>query len=498
MPFGANVLLKCKTDKELKFADGIRLRPREASSAINVTPLQDEGGRSFALLFTNVVAPFDFVLEMTDTDNVVGLRHVVIKPVEDVPPEVDVQVEVIRKTHDGYLVTPRARIPFSGRVRDDHGLSSLEFLHTLTSLDSQAGIHATRVASAIQFVPRGSGGELLAPAYLTWLGTVIRSATDDSNKPPDRSAVAAFARRFKESASADPTPEEFKQKLQGKPESVLIRDHTFDPQDEKEGSFDVEKLGLKVTDDRQIQPRFRMRLWIVATDNNVENGPGIGQSKEKFVFLVVSENELLLEIAKVEEGLRVKLEDAVNKLKDARTKMERVVVELPALKPEEFSPMARRAEELVDTLTKSWDISREVYTDYQNILKELQVNRVDSRIIDKVERNICLPLNDAINQEFDRSDRSLRAFQKMLDEKKKEQPSVDQAKTELDQLIDRLTRILDSMGDLTTINKLIEQLTQIKREELDAYKTFKEMHDKLQDKLLDSALEGDKPPEKKP
>src|SRR5439155_2513730 len=122
-----------------------------------------------------------------------------------------------------------------------------------------------------------------------------------------------------------------------------------------------------------------------------------------------SENELLVEIAKEEEALHIKLEEAVARLRDARSKLDQVVLEMPTLKPEEFSPMTRRAEELMETIVKSWDVSREVYLDYQRILREYQVNRVDSRIVDRVDRTICQPLNDIVSQDFDRTDKSMQA-----------------------------------------------------------------------------------------
>src|SRR5207253_3125391 len=120
-----------------------------------------------------------------------------------------------------------------------------------------------------------------------------------------------------EEVSAD----EWVKRLREKPANGLIKDFNFDP-DEKDSCFNIESLGLKVTDERQSQPRYRMRLWVVAEDNNVETGPGVSPSKEKFTFIIVSENELLVEIAREEEGLHVKLEDTVNKLKDTRSKLE--------------------------------------------------------------------------------------------------------------------------------------------------------------------------------
>src|SRR5205807_115136 len=102
--------------------------------------------RSFEVRFNNLTDPQDFVLEMIDTDNVVGLRQVIIKPIEDTSPEVDEEVEVIRKTNQGYMITPRCRIPFSGKIRDDHGLNTIEYHYTLSSIESQAAQNASRVA----------------------------------------------------------------------------------------------------------------------------------------------------------------------------------------------------------------------------------------------------------------------------------------------------------------------------------------------------------------
>ena len=84
------------------------------------------GEKDFAIRFDNVTVPLDFDLQLVDTDNVSGLRHVVIKPTDDAPPDVDVIVEVLRKTGQGFLASAAAKIPISGKVRDDHGLARAE------------------------------------------------------------------------------------------------------------------------------------------------------------------------------------------------------------------------------------------------------------------------------------------------------------------------------------------------------------------------------------
>jgi hypothetical protein len=160
--------------------------------------------------------------------------------------------------------------------------------------------------------------------------------------------------------------------------------------------------------------------------------------------------------------------------------------------------MALRADEVRTAIVRGGDVSREVYADYRKILKELQVNRVRAKIIEKVQRNICEPLDQVINQEFVHSEESMTAFHKTLDQEKKANVEAGNlARLQLEQVIDRLTRVLDAMGDITTINKLIEQLTMIEKAERSAYERFKQINDRLQDELLKQALPSE-PEEKKP
>ena len=47
--------------------------------------------------------------------------------IDDRTPDVEVFVDVIRKTSQGYMVTPIAMIPMGGKVRDDSGLDRVAF-----------------------------------------------------------------------------------------------------------------------------------------------------------------------------------------------------------------------------------------------------------------------------------------------------------------------------------------------------------------------------------
>src|SRR5207237_8222476 len=85
----------------------------------------------------------------------------------------------------------------------------------------------------------------------------------------------------------------------------------FPPDDEEPTSgFDLQKIPqkLKIDEDKEIQPRYKMQLWVEATDNDIESGKHVGATREKFTFLLVSETELLAEISKEEEAPHLKFE----------------------------------------------------------------------------------------------------------------------------------------------------------------------------------------------
>ena len=113
-------------------------------------------------------------------------------------------------------------------------------------------------------------------------------------------------------------------------------------------------------------------------------------------------------------------------------------------------------------------------------------------MINKVSDKIVEPLDGAINQEFVRTDESLREFHKTLDGKKADQPAADKTRAELTQLIDRLERVLSAMADVMTINDLIKRLIAIEKAEVDEMQRLKILLQKKEDELLNNVLEPNK------
>lgn len=486
VPAGTDVTLTAKADKPLHRPLGVTLAPPRKGAAVPQVPVAQPDEHTFRVRFERVREPLDFVFAYLDTDGVEGRRHVVIRPVDDLPPEVDVQIEVLRRTNQGYLATPLARVPFSGKVRDDHGLDKIDYAYAVTRLTgSESGASPVAPASAAGGaaggLPAGFGGlPLLAPG----------AAPADQEQPTRTVPVAGFEQVLRDRARRDLAPEDLAAALEKPPGETPPREFTLDPEQE---ALDLAPLGLKVGDEKAAQQHYRLRLWVTATDNDVESGPHTGESKEKFTVVVVSENELLAEIAKEEEGLRLKLEDAVGRLKDGRIKVNKLTQDLPDTKPDEMGPLARRSEEVGEGLTRSWDGTRDVYNDYRRILKELQINRVQSGMVAKVGEKICEPLEGALNLEFVQADEAAHALQKALEAKDHDARPAAEVRQQLDRLITRLTSVLDAMAEVTSVNRLIETLMRIEKAEREEYNRLERLKKQRSEDVLDKLGGPEKP-----
>ena len=335
---GADVVLRGKTDKRLQsMADGgVKLLPpaRGAAEVKADLELIEEGTEQFfQLTFHDVRTLQDFTLEFTDTDNVKSLRQFIMKCKDDLPPEVDVQVDGIRKTLQGYLCTVEAPIPITGVVRDDHGLELVEFVYILAKLENQSeqSRKLLQLIGAMSLLAGGPGYDLLAAGVVMPLvsdASQKRSTNHGQPKPVagdpeggvakpvpgwERLAVPSFTSALRSSSWEQPLPraellELLKKPYDKKGRRDLLKAFDFKPGDDR-ASFDLRNLRLKVREVSELQPRYRMQLWIEATDNNIESGPRRNQVKERLTFLLVSQYELLAEMAKDEEEEYKKLRE---------------------------------------------------------------------------------------------------------------------------------------------------------------------------------------------
>ncbi len=184
--------------------------------------------------------------------------------------------------------------------------------------------------------------------------------------------------------------------------------------------------GLKMTDPSRPQPRYRMQLWLEAVDTDLDSEKGkdgkpqphLKISEEKFTFFVVSENELLTEIAKEEEKQYGDLDTTYQRLLETQAKLGQSYLDLSssALKVEELGPMSARTDQVNEVLEKGQNATREVYNAYARILREMKTNQVSQKFIDQVEKNIVDPLKN-VDRTFDDTRDAVAGFRTALDSK---------------------------------------------------------------------------------
>jgi hypothetical protein len=530
LPAGSDIVLTATTDKELQ-PDGVRvLSPEDKKPLpgvnVEVAPNSEGLYKIITTRFNNVRSEIKFFFEFVDTDNVVGRRQVAIRPQEDLPPEVEVQVEVMRKTPQGYMVTPLAQIPFSGIVRDDRGLESIEFLYTLTRTEAgDLGGKPLLMVSAMQMMAGGLGNELVTAACFATLARTPKTEGDNKGNATLGAFAEKLVRRPGEILPMDEVLKLLDEDLTGKnAQRSLLKDFKFDP-DDPELYFDLDpnlaaqrypgraKLptSLKASEGQR-QPRYRLQLWMEATDTDIVTGPHRGQSKERFNFIIVPEEELLGEVAKEEENHHVKLDQAVSRLREGESKLTTMKLDLATeggvKQKDVFGNMSLRTEEIEQTLEKTLTTVTEVHADYQRILQELILNRIQTiNYIKNIEDNIVGKLREAIDADYPDAEKAMKELHRVLDADEANllkkttdaRTANDEAAKQLAKLIKKLDDVLASMEKLTNINKLIAMLLKIQdelgTEELRYQDNLKKLKDDLFKEL--EATEPGKKPEKK-
>jgi hypothetical protein len=545
VPIGTDLVLRAQSDRKLREPVRMKAPGGKATGAIvpdNTVQLAEDG-MGFQVEFTNIARTHDFVFEFNDEDNVRGRRHVRIRPVDDLPPrfEGDVGLNVVlRKPRargaearavqgtaaDGYLITPDALLPFLGQIRDDHGLTRVSWVFEVEAVDIElvgAGKdskdklptlvlggnaqlrRATLIGSAFQYHPANGVTRLALPGYVSWLERVLDA--DLSRSGSSQGETIVLMEEFKsllQRKSVGEIPVTALDKGLVEPAKMLPA-WEFSLRDE--AGFDVRRQlpRLKVANpQKQGQLHYMLKVSVVATDNNVsvksENGfkDALGRtfwgnstrSKTPFQFLVVTENELLSQIAIEEESLYERLDSTLEKLKNAKTIADEQAAKLAssATKDEEINLVAIRLDEVRKTVIDAGGATRETYAAYANILNELKVNRVKKDRTEQVEDKIVWPLGQAVDPKDGNFVKTDDLYQKAYTEadddaegkrglanRIKHQERLREAGKEMDALMDRIRGVVNAMNEGVVESKLIEGLVIMERSERKAAQILKAM-----------------------
>jgi hypothetical protein len=551
VPAGTNVEIVATAKDPLK---QVVIEPRKAGGVVKadlvepIDPQRDPSSgvtsfRSFRVRFNNVRDEIGFILKMTDVDGIVGTRSVIIKAKEDFAPDLgDVRLEtmfeqpVLRKSKEGfYLVTPSARLSFQGSVKDDVGLAELGYAYTLDKVDPPGTISVETALGVpvVSLMAPGGHNQIMAAAYLT-LAAKAPKATKSPVKEIQRVDMPRFKQHVLEHVAYTSEKElsadrrdlaheflplarikELAKQPQKPPYRSLLKEFTIDvdvwlqaERDPVRCDFPLWKANLKTPEDKGAQQRYKMQLWLEATDGDLlsdkdpKDGsprPHVGKSKELFTFLIVGESELLSEIAKEQEERYAKLDKQTTEIVETDARLNKIYVDL-AGNPEAVALLniSASAEEVDRTLGKSLEEVQKEVNNYLRIVREMKINQVEASKISDTERDVIKPLESICKNDFPEASKAVAKFREQIDRPdvpvaaRVAQARIDGkvAQEKVQALLAKLQDVLGKLQGAIIIEKEIAKLRKIYEEEEAQRVTMESLKKYLEEIILKGVLDS--------
>jgi hypothetical protein len=463
-----------------------------------------------------------------------------------------------------FLITPDALIPFEAAVKDDYGLIRAGYHYKVRSVDFEllSGVskkqqttqevdpakrllRARLAMSPFQFLTSSTASWYLAPSVISNVEDrmtmdLLQSQGYRESYVPAEAFQDLLIRRQGRSDNL----EGIKNKLTS-PRSAQTWEWDF----KEDLGFDVRKYmsELKAVDlEKTGQHYYYLQIAVQASDNNVETGtdysvhvsnenpdfetsPTYIDDKGKLVagkarsllgntkknkngyinFIVISENDLLSQIALQEEELFEKL-DAV------KTRVDAGITTLSAQLDKVRDPKAdmenvlNRMNEVRTALGQSSTNLRDVEQAYKNIVREMEVNRINKTKLEKIRDKIHWPIKDILEPNplspdttgsLPKAEESFQRANQLVEDdvNAKAVPNVElhranlaAANRDFNRLSYDLKLVLDAMSEGIAESKLIALLASIEDLQRKASREFERQRIEMQRKLIEDLLKGDK------
>jgi hypothetical protein len=513
VPVGTELTIVAQADKPLKRVELKPVSPNVSKEQLVVPATAPFD--TYKIVFDRdrpirqVERPTEFQIVMTDTDNVSSTRTFAVTAADDAPPSVDVVVDpIVRRVSGNYFVTPVARIPFlpESKVSDDTGLSSVRFEYRKLEEEARSLVEVRAMTAAslnsMAIAPFPSWGLPISTRFHLKLfddqfaSTVQRDSTGAERLPGV--SLPRFADQIGQiprntldrvkAMLAAPLPTDL-------PPAVVKAVKLSDAFDD---AFDLEPLKLLAGPNDPVQQRYKIELFVVAKDGNVEltgkDGrpaePKSAKNLDPIRILVVSEQDLLAEIAKDEEQQMTRMEDTMKKATDAQTKLSRESALLVTPDANQILSSQVRATDILQDVAKARDILSTMRGEYDKLYREMVTNRCSPTVREKYKseekKNGYL---DLLGQIFDgslpKAEQSLTAFQQALAAPRKPtDEEMTAARTDFQTFLLDLTRLQTAIGvglDLARNRQILQKLID---DQTNQGKGLKEIVDDIQARLL--------------
>jgi hypothetical protein len=188
--------------------------------------------------------------------------------------------------------------------------------------------------------------------------------------------------------------------LEKRPETLLIQRMNLQDEDLYYG-FDVrEQLrfvkAVATGAERPKQKHYALRITIVATDNNIETGPGVTTANLQYNFLIISEDELLGLMVNDQRLYQEALQKAVDELEKTRGGLEGQLLDYKNGTNDDLTRLmvglVGRAEMARKSVRDGGITVKAVHGKLDGLLREMEFNRLKKDRVDKFRERIVEPL----------------------------------------------------------------------------------------------------------
>ena len=228
--------------------------------------------------------------------------------------------------------------------------------------------------------------------------------------------------------------------------------------------FDVLPLDLSI--------KQRLTLAVSALDgcNVGEAHRALGQ---KYVFNIVSEEELLSMLYVREINIRKRFEQIITEMKQTREVLgkargqadEAATLKKGGAKPDDEKlatlalGLSSAADRSLQAVRKNSVETAGVETSFADIREELVNNAADTPLLlERLDGKILGPLRRINTKDFPNADSSLGLFKLALEKNTDPTGSMDEATDTLDSMIEKMELILTEMRELAKFHEVVEQL----------------------------------------
>ncbi|MBM3993660.1 MAG: PDZ domain-containing protein [Planctomycetes bacterium] len=472
---------------------------------------------------------------------------------------------------NAYLITPDAKLPFQCKVADTFGLVRVGYRYKYEKIDFelvhipgskklpilQVGAErhiyrASAVGSVFQFWPGNPATWQIGPSVMAYAADMIELDSRFARGYREGFVPSAgfndeLKNREEEMANIDVAKQRMSKGI-GKPRTWEFDFKTQDPE-----GFDLRKHLPELKADSKPgstigQMHYLLKIAVEASDNNVEasdtfvhsfidhvaDAQGVKKAVPKTVtlngqsqvnkngdisFIVISENELLSQIALDEEDMKEKLEQAKEAVDASKLSLleQQSKIQVEGADQDVVDSILVRMNTIRTSVKNAGDQLIAAQQRYEKILIEMGINNINKKRIEDIENKVVSKLDHIVNAPTQQlpnqgslpraQDSFFKALQLLEEEKEAKRPpnvvlhrqNMTKAHQDLQRLSDDIQLVLNAMGEVIVEAKLVALLASIERDQRERSRFFRLQWEKYQEELIEALLKekDKKEPEKK-